>query len=165
MAQELLFNAGLIIFFIYCYFYVGAIAPEHVEGQLDGAQWPQIILVLLVLSIAANIYKILKNRKDGESFKIDFDIKKIVTSKMFIGSVLLLLYSLTLDKLGFIFGSIILFMLYSRLLGQKNIIKLIISSVITVVLLYLLFNTVLNIMLPRGIGVFRTFALFIESIL
>jgi len=165
MAQELLFNAGLMIFFAYCYFYVGSMAPEHVQGQMDGAQWPQIILVLLVLSIAANVFKILKNRKPGESFKIDFDIKKIVTSKMFIGSVLLLLYSLTLNKLGFIFGSITLFMLYSRLLGQKNIIKLILSSVSTVAILYLLFNTGLNIMLPRGTGVFRTFALFIESIL
>lgn len=165
MAQELLFNVGLIIFFIYCYFYVGAIAPEKVQGQMDGAQWPQIILVLLIIFIGINIYKIAKNGKKGEDFKINFDIAKIVKSKLFIGSILLILFALSLNYIGFIFGSILFFMLYSRLLGQKNIIKLILSSVISVVILYVLFNTVLDIMLPRGTGIFRTFALFLESIL
>jgi len=165
MAQELLFNVGLIIFFIYCFFYVGATAPDPVQGQMDGAQWPQILLVLLAICLAANIYKIIKNGKNGEGFKINLDIKKIVTNKFFKGSVVLLIYSLSLDYLGFISGSILFFMLYSRLLGQKNIIKLILSSVISVVILYVLFNTVLDIMLPRGTGIFRTFALFVESIL
>lgn len=165
MAQELLFNVSLLVFFIYCYFYVGATAPDPVPGQMDGAQWPQIILVLLVIFIGINIFKVIKNKKEGEGYKIEFNFVKIVKSKLFIGSVLLLVYAYVLDYIGFIFGSISFFMIYSRLLGQKKITKLILSSVICVVILYVLFNTVLGIMLPRGTGIFRNFALFVESIL
>lgn len=165
MALELAFNIGLLLFFVYCFIYVGAIAPEKIPGQMDGAQWPQILLGLLVIFLAINIYRVYKNRKDGENFKINFDIKKILKSKLFIGSALLIVYTYALNLMGFIVTSIIFFMLYSRLLGEKRIKTLLLSSVVSVVILYVIFNTMLGIMLPRGIGIFRTFALLIESIL
>lgn len=165
MALELAFNIGMLLFFIYCFIYVGVTAPEKIPGQMDGAQWPQILLGLLVIFLAMNIYKVYKNRKDGETFNINFDIKEFVKNKLFIGSVLLIVYTLALDFTGFIVTSIIFFMLYSRLLGEKRVKTLLLSSVISVVTLYVMFNIMLSIMLPRGIGIFRTFALFLESII
>lgn len=165
MALELAFNIGLLLFFVYCFIYVGAIAPEKIPGQMDGAQWPQILLGLLVIFLAINIYRVYKNRKDGETLKINFDIKKILKNKLFIGSALLIVYTLALDIMGFIVASIIFFMLYSRLLGEKRIKTLLLSSVSSVIVLYIIFNTLLSIMLPRGTGIFRTFALLLESII
>ena len=165
MALELAFNVGLLLFFVYCFIYVGVIAPEKIPGQMDGAQWPQILLGLLVIFLAINIFKVYKNRKDGEAFKINFDIKKIVKNRLFIGSALLIVYTLALNLTGFMVTSIIFFMLYSRLLGEKRIKTLLLSSVGSVLILYIIFNTMLGIMLPRGIGIFRTFALFLESII
>jgi hypothetical protein len=164
MAQELVFNGALLLFFIYCFFYVGSTAPDSIQGELSGAQYPQILIVLLVICIGVNIFKIVKNKKNEESFKISFNLSKFFKNKMTIGSILLIAYSFILDYIGFIFGSLIFFMAYSRLLGQKKIGKLILSAVVCVVLLYIIFDGVLDIMLPRGTGIFRTFALFIESL-
>lgn len=165
MAQEILFNGLMLVFFIYSFFYVGGnTEAQYVKGELNGIQWSQGIIVLLIVFISLNMYKVYKNRKQDEKFKIEFDILKLVKSKMFIGSIILLSYSFLMDYLGFIVGTIIVFMLYSRLLGEKKIIKLIWTSVLSTVLIYLLFNTLLDIMLPRGTGVFRTMALFIESL-
>lgn len=163
MALELLFNLGLAVFFIYCYFYVGSTVPKSAPGTLGGGQWSQILLVLLVISLLVNAYKIVRNSNGNISFKFNFNLKKFVTNKMFIGSVIMLVYAYVLDKIGFLVGSVILFLLYSRLLGEKRIRVLLLSSVGCVILLYLIFDVVLGIMLPRGTGIFRTLALFIEQ--
>lgn len=165
MALELLFNAGLLVFMIYSFIYIGAIKADPIPGILDAAEYPRILLGLLIMLFVFNIINILKKRKEGETFKIEFDFKKIIKSKLFIGIVLLFLFGVALDYIGFITGSIVFFMLYSRLLGEKSIKKLAISSIVSVGILYVLFNSMLGIMLPRGTGVFRTFALFLESLI
>lgn len=165
MALELLFNAGLLIFFIYSYFYIGLVEADVNPGILDAVEWPRILLGLLIVLLVFNIINTLKKRKEGETFKIEFDIKKIIKSKLFIAIVLLFIYVVALDYTGFIVSSIIFFMLYSRLLGEKSIPKLVISSILSVGILYIIFNTMLGINLPRGTGVFRSFALFLESLI
>jgi hypothetical protein len=166
MVQELVFNVALLLFFIYCYFYIGATAPEPIPGQLDGAEWPRLLIVLLVIFICANIYKIIKNRLEGkeESTKINLDLKGIVTSKLFIGSVFLLVYAYTLDYVGFLFGTIVFFMAYAWLLGERQISRLVLSSVFITIVLYIIFAVGLDVFLPRGKGVFREIAFMIESI-
>lgn len=164
LVLELVFNVALLLFFVYCFFYVGSTSPESVPGTMNGAEWPQILIVLLVIFLLINIIKIIKNKEQVENIKINFDIKKIIKSKLFIGIILLLLYSYALDYLGFIVDSLIFFVLYSRLLGEKRIKVLVLSALISVAVLYLIFNTTLGIRLPRGTGIFRNFALFIESL-
>jgi uncharacterized membrane protein YhdT len=163
MALELLFNVGLAVFFIYCFFFVGSTVPAAAPETLGGAEWSKMLLVLLIVSLLVNAYKIYRNSNGNISFKFKFDIKKIITGKMFIGSVIMLAYASVLDSIGFLVSSFIMFFLYSRLLGEKRIKVLLLSSVGCVILLYLIFDVVLGIMLPRGSGIFRTMALFIES--
>jgi hypothetical protein len=164
MILELGFNIVLTVFFIYCFFYVGTIAPEPVPGQMDGAQWPQMILGLLVILFIVNIAKIIKNKDTRKKEVLEFSIKGIITNKLFIGSVLLIIYSLAISRTGFVVTSFVFFMIYSYLLGEKRILRLIITSVLSVAVLYFVFNRTLDIMLPRGNGIFRTFAMFLESL-
>jgi hypothetical protein len=164
MILELGFNIVLTVFFIYCFFYIGTIAPEPVPGQMDGAQWPQMILGLLVILFIVNIAKIIKNKDTRKKEVLEFSIKGIITNKLFIGSVLLIIYSLAISRTGFVVTSFIFFMVYSYLLGEKRILRLIITSALSVALLYFVFNKMLDIMLPRGNGIFRTFAMFLESL-
>lgn len=163
MALELLFNVGLAVFFVYCFFFVGSTVPAASPDTLGGAEWSKMLLVLLIVSLLFNAYKIYKGSNGNMSFKFNFNIKKVLTGKMFIGSVIMLAYASVLDSIGFLVSSFIMFLLYSRLLGEKRIKVLLLSSVGCVVLLYLIFDVVLGIMLPRGTGIFRTMALFIES--
>jgi len=164
MIYELLFNAALAIFFIYCFFYVGITTPDNTAGQLDGAQWSQGLIVMLVILLIVNIIKIIKNKDTTRTTVISFNIKAIISNKLFLGIALLLIYAMALSKTGFLLTSFILVFLYNYLLGEKRVIRMVLISALSVIVLYLLFNRALDIMLPRGTGVFRTFALFIESL-
>ena len=51
------------------------------------------------------------------------------------------------------------------LLGEKNLVRLAIASVIIALVLYMIFSGLRSVNLPRGtIGFLRNFALFLESI-
>ena len=167
MALQLLFNAGLTLFFIYCYFYVGSIAPEPEPGSMDGAQWPQMLLVLLVICLCVNMYNIYKRTpKEDRNFKAitGANYKEFYKNKLVIGIVILLFYAYALNYLGFILSSFFVSMMYSRLLGEKRISKLVLYSFLSVAVLYLLFSRGLDIMLPRGKGILRDLALMLESL-
>lgn len=167
MAIQLLFNGLLALFFAYCYFYVGSIAPEPKPGNMDGAQWPQILLVLLVVFLIVNMYNIYKRTPKEErnlSTIKGINYKGIFKSKLLIGIVLLFIYALVLEYLGFILSSFLFSIAYSRLLGEKRVPQLLLYSFLSVAVLYFLFLKGLDIMLPRGVGIFRDFALMLESL-
>lgn len=165
MALELLFNGGLFIFLIYCFIYIGRVEADINPGILDAVEWPRILLGILIVLIALNMINIFRKRKEGETFKIEFNIKGIFKSKLLIAVVFLLVYAYSLDYIGFIPASLLLFLSYSRLLGQKSIKVLVASSIISIAVLYIIFNSMLGIMLPRGMGMFRSFALFLERLI
>ncbi|WHH61200.1 tripartite tricarboxylate transporter TctB family protein [Petroclostridium sp. X23] len=167
MVIELLFNAALMLFFMYCFFYVGSTAPKPETGVMNGAQWPQMLLVLLVVFLCINMYNIFKRTsKEEKNFKsiTDINFKEFYKSKLLIGMTILLFYAFLLEYVGFILSSFIASVLYSRLLGEKRIVKLLVYSLLSVVILYFLFSRGLDIMLPRGKGIFRDFALLLETI-
>ncbi|MEA4960749.1 tripartite tricarboxylate transporter TctB family protein [Lutispora sp.] len=167
MALQLLFNGALMLFFVYCYFYVGSIAPEPEPGTIDGAQWPQMLIILLVFFLAVNMYKIYKKTpKEERNFNpiSGVNFANICKNKLFIGIVILFIYAFALEYLGFILSSFLLCLTYSRLLGEKRVSQLFLYSFLSVAILYFLFSKGLNIMLPRGVGLLRDFALMLESI-
>lgn len=164
MSLEIIFNAVLIIFFIYAYFFIGIGAPENDPKLIDGVEWPRMILVLLIGFMLINMYRLIKDRKSGNQAAFKLDVKELVHNKLFLGSVLMIAYALVLEYTGFLVSSMVLFGLYSRLLGEKRISRLVIVSVVSVIVFYIIFSFGLDIMLPRGAGIFREFALMLESI-
>ena len=165
MASELVFNGILLLFTIYCFVIIGDLPDGTSTDTLTASMYPRIIIGLLIVLFVSNMINIYKNKKEGETFKIDFSIEKIVKNKMFIGSVLLLIYTFALDYTGFIISSLVFFGAYSYLLGERRVKILVLSSLVSVVAIYVLFDGLLGIMLPRGTGVFRNFALFVESLI
>lgn len=167
MALELLFNGVLALFFIYCFFYIGSIAPEPQPGTMDAAQWPQLLLGLLVIFLIINMYNIYKNTPKKErnlSAITEIKLGGFYKNKLFLGIASLFVYSFALDYLGFIVSSFLFSVAYSRLLGEKRFTRLLLYSFLSVAVLYFLFSKGLNIMLPRGVGIFRNFALFLETL-
>ncbi|SCZ81799.1 tripartite tricarboxylate transporter TctB family protein [Acidaminobacter hydrogenoformans] len=164
MTLEIIFNAVLSIFFIYAYFYIGVNAPEEAPNQIDGIEWPRMILILLIVFMLINMYRLIKDSKKENSASFRLNVKELVKNKLFLGSSLMVIYSMVLEYTGFIVSSIILFGLYSYLLGEKRINRLIPVSILSVVVFYIIFSYGLDIMLPRGAGIFREFALMLESI-
>ncbi len=165
MTLELIYNGILLVFFIFCYFYVGVTMPKSASTELGADNWPQIILVLLIIFLAINMYKVYKGNKDiafKDLFK-GFNIKSFVKNKLFVGIVLVFLMALILDIVGFIPTCFLFIIAYGYLVGEKRILRLILSSIAVTIILYIIFSIGLDIMLPRGYGIFRTFALILES--
>lgn len=167
MAFQLLVNGALAIFFTYCFFFIGMTAPPSNPTNMDAAQWPQVILFLLVALLCVNMYQIYKktpaNKRSlnifGSTTAMEF-----VKSKLVIGIVFITLYATALEPLGFMLSTFIFSIAYQWLLGEKRPARLAVTALVATVVIYFIFQRALGIMLPRGYGFLRDFALMLESI-
>ncbi len=166
MVLELLYNAVLLILFAYCYYYIGATMPASAPTELGAEQWPQLILSGLIVLILINMFKIYKTAAAEER---NFDqiknikLQAILRSRLFQGIVIILVYAASLAAAGFILSTYIFFIVYARLIGEKRIKFLAGSAFVMTFSVYFLFARGLSIMLPRGYGILRDFALMLES--
>lgn len=169
MAIELIVNILLLILSIFCFVYVGTTMPTSAASELGAEQWPQALLVILVLALCWNLRNYFK-RNDKKDVALAFqqflpDVLKFLKSKLFIGMIILMVMAQIYEPLGFITTSLLFLISYGLLLGQRRPLVLILSSVIITLLLYIGFSVFLGVMLPRGFVPFlREMALFFESI-
>ena len=170
---ELIVNILLFIFLVFTFFTHVLEAPVPAMAKnnpyaLQPDVWPKAIIILLLICIAINIFKIIKKNKGKEDFTLSAflqSVPKFFTSKMFLGMVILFGASLILDALGFMVTTILVLIAYGFLLGERKIVRLVIASVCIALVLYIVFNGMLSVNLPRGtVGFLRDFALFLESI-
>lgn len=165
--MDILFSAFLIIAGIVLFRMIGA-DPAAVasEDELGAAFWPQIILVIIiVLSVVNIIISIKKLKKEGKTIMSDIDIVGFFKSKLFIGMILVAILAIALPVIGFIPSCALFLIGYGVLLNAPSIPKLIIASVLITIVIYILFQGALDIMLPRGTGIFRELTLVFEKIL
>ncbi|MDR1588228.1 MAG: tripartite tricarboxylate transporter TctB family protein [Treponema sp.] len=169
MALELIVNILLFVFFGFCFWYVGSTMPKSATTELGAEQWPQLLLLLLMIFIVVNIVNYFKRnekQKIAAAFANFFPgIVRFVKSKLFIGMLLVLAMALAYEPLGFLTTSLLLLTVYGILLGARRLPVLLISAVVITLILYISFSVFLGVMLPRGsIPFLRSAALFLESI-
>ena len=169
MALELIVNLLILGFSIFCFFYVGATMPKSAVNELGAEQWPQAILIVLILALAWNIFKLLKNNKGriGESFRqLGTGAAGFFRSKLFLGMLIVLVMSFLYEPLGFMTTCLLFLISYGILLGERRPLMLIGSAVLITVILYVGFAVFLGVLLPRGdVPFLRNFALFVENII
>lgn len=170
MIFELLFSICLFLFFGYCLFYVSTtVTVSTVSDPLGAALWPQILLVLLLIVLALNMYHIVRKApKEERNLQAlsSIDWKKALTSPLFLGMVTLLVYAWLLNTTGFLLTSWVLCMICCFLLGERRPVVIPVFSLATVIALFLLFYKGMGIQMPRGtIPFLRNFALAVEKLL
>jgi len=167
---QLVYSFLLLIMFIFMFWTsINGIAIKIWADQESALYWPLAILGLLVILLfinTINIYRKIpkEERKINLNFK-NISFKIITTRKWLIGFLLLGAYVVLLGFSGFIVTSFIFSMCYSRLLGEKRVTRLVINSLMVVSILYSIFAVMLGIILPRGMGLFRSFVIFLESLI
>ncbi|WP_300413338.1 tripartite tricarboxylate transporter TctB family protein [uncultured Oscillibacter sp.] len=169
MALELIVNLILLFGCIGFFVNVSTTMPHSAVNELGAEQWPQAILILLILAIGYNLFKYFRNnrREDIAAAFRDFipSVGRLLKSKLFTGMVLVVVMALMYEPVGFIVTCLLFLIAYGLLLGQRNIPVLLLSSVLITVILYIGFSVMLGVMLPRGQFLpLRNFALFIESL-
>ena len=168
---ELIINILLVVFLGVSYFtnVLEAPVPAKVQKNPYAFQpdtWPKVIIILLLICLVMNIFKIIKKNKGKDTFTMKYFLSTIpdfFKSKMFLGIVILTAASFVLETLGFIVTAILVLFFYGWLLGAKNIPTLAIASVLIALVLYIIFSGMLSVNLPRGVGFLRDFALLLES--
>lgn len=170
---ELIINILLFVFLGYTFFTHVLEAPVPIKVQnnpyaLQPDVWPKVIIALLEICLIINIIQIIRRNKGKEDFTLKAfaaSIPEFFKSKMFLGIVILIVASLILETVGFMVTSLLILFFYGMLLGEKNIVRLLIASVCITLFLYIVFSGMLSVNLPRGtIGFLRNFALFLESV-
>lgn len=170
---ELIVNILLFVFLAYTmgFHVLEAVVPAKVAKNPYNLQpdvWPRTIIILLLICLAINIFKIIKKNKGNPDFTFSAFAGHCVEffkSKMFVGMVIIVAASMILESLGFIVTAFLLLFCYGMLLGEKNIVRLLIVSLIVTFLLYIIFSVLLSVNLPRGtIEPLRNFALALEGI-
>ena len=170
---ELIMNILLVVFLGFSYFTHVLEAPVPVKVQknpyaFQPDTWPKVIIILLEICLIINIIQIVRKNKGKEDFNLKAFVATIPNffkSKMFVGIIILTVASLLLETIGFVVTAILVLFTYGMLLGEKNLVRLGIASVIIALVLYIIFSGLLSVNLPRGtIGFLRDFALFLESI-
>lgn len=117
----------------------------------EGAKtYPMVLAgMLIVLSIMLFIDASSKVKSDTSKNPL-LILKK--ESKYFLILILgYVLFILGLETLGFIISSLVFLLSIQYLLGYKNILKLVVNSVLFTLVIYLAFSRVLNVPLPDGI--------------
>ena len=170
---ELICNVGLFVFLLFSYFthVIEAKIPKSYlknPNVIHPSAWPKAIIILLLVCLAVNMYKIIKKNKGNPDFtfaKFCENSKEFFKSKMFIGMIILIAAALLLETLGFVVTAALLMFAYGMLLGETKPLRLAIISVVVALLMHVLFCGLLDVTLPRGtIPFLRNFALFLENL-
>ena len=170
---ELIINILLFIFLGFTFFthVLEAAVPASVARNPYALQpdvWPKTIIILLEICIIINIIQIIKKNKGNPDFSLGAFAKSIpdfLKSKLFLGIVIMVVASFMLETVGFIVTALFVLFFYGMLLGEKNIVRLLIAAVCITLVLYIVFSGMLSVNLPRGtISFLRNFALWLESI-
>ena len=171
---ELIINILLFIFLGFTFFthVLEAAVPQKVAMNpfvLQPDVWPKTIIVLLEICLIINIIKIIRKNKGNPDFSLAAfgkSIPEFLKGKVFRGIVIMVVASLLLETLGFMVTSVLVLFCYGMLLGEKKLPRLAIASVCITLVLYIVFNGMLSVNLPRGtIGFLRNFALWMESVI
>ena len=164
--MDIIFSVILAIFCIYCFFLVGAESPAATPTELGAAFWPRIILVMMIILLAVNIVNNLKAQKENKSSIMgELNLGGFLKSRLLVGIILVAVMALLMSTIGFMPDCLLFLIAYGFLLGERRIPLLVIRSLAITVVLYVIFQGALDIMLARGVGPFREFALFFEMLL
>ena len=169
MALELIVNVALIAASVFSFWYVGATMPKSPDNEMGAEQWPQLLLILLIIALGYNIFSFFRKHKkqDITAAFADFfpGIGRFVKSKLFIGIIILLVMAAIYEPLGFIVTCFLFMIAYGLLLGARKPLPLVLSSLVIMLVLYISFRVFLGVMLPRGYVPFlRSTAFFLESL-
>lgn len=169
VALELIVNVLILAFSVFCFFYVGATMPVSAVDELGAEQWPQGLLVILMIALCWNIFKYFKNNPRQEiaaAFgSLGTQTINFFRGKLFFGMVMVMTMALMYEPIGFMVTSVVFLVAYGILLGERRPLILIGSALVITLILYIGFAVLLGVMLPRGqVPFLRDFALFVESL-
>ena len=146
---ELIFYSGTIIIALGAFLYAGTFPS-------DAAYFPKLISAFIILFSAVLLLRaIIKHRKISKEATEEDDAKKtsqknssVLPWRPALVSLLLIVYCLVFETVGFIIPTILLIGGIIFLFGSRKWVNIVLVSVITTVSLYVVFRFLLNVNFP-----------------
>jgi hypothetical protein len=162
---EFLFTLSIILACVVCLFNLLMNTGEVTAYDTVGpTTWPVILASLIIVLLVVHLVKLVRtNGSLHFEEKLVFSAKGFLTHKMFLLTALIAVYIAGLNMIGFIICTPVLFYL-AMPHRQKNVRVKIICCIAIMIILFILFNKILGVPLPRGYGIFRTMAIAVERL-
>lgn len=162
---ELIFNGLLLVFFTATTFYSGKI--EIWQNYYGARYWPMFFLIITDIIFAVKVFTIYKALPaDKKGFKLEPSfLKEKGVQRLLTSFLVIIIYVLIVEYLGFFISTILLGMSLSFLLGCKHIVKLLISNLTMTIAIYAIFVWGLDVMVPRGTSFLYYFGYWLEGLI
>lgn len=142
----------LVVFSIFLVMSLGIEDLREVD-PLGAAGFPTFILALLVLLLLISLVNTIREYVKERGSTGDKLTKKQIF--MVVGLVVLIaLFTLLLNVIGFFFSVLLLTPAVLLVLGERKKLVIILLTIFIPIIFTILFGVVLSIPLPRGVGIF-----------
>jgi len=158
MRGEIIFSAVVFIVSIFLYYVAGTFKQFAPYAKLGPDFWPKgILLGIIFLSgilLVKNIVFLMRPDVKPSSLRIEQEPYRL----LFVIAVSFA-YAFGMGIFGFLLSTIVFQIMLLYLLKVRRILLIILVSLINTAMLYVLFILLLNMLLPPGVGIFRTISL------
>lgn len=170
MTGNLILSITSILLAIFLLIFSLQLPPSSSEITFGPGEWPNLILSLMILMGVSLLIKTIRQKgkasinekenvfesKDEEDVEFGEEVYK--TRYLWVLGVMFL-YILALSFVGFVLSTPFLLAAVTIIMGMRKKVPILLISTIGSACLIYIFPILLNITLPRGIGVFRNISL------
>jgi hypothetical protein len=154
MAAELIFNLlmglGILFFLVQAFFLPQTDNPTDVLGA---GGFPVILGLLGLIVLAAITVQVFRAKK---RVKLPmFDLGSVDGRSLAVNVVLLFVYVMALDVIGFVLSTLLYLLTAGWSIGYRNPLRLAIFAIAVMAVLTAVFGILFVVPLPRGIGQLR----------
>ncbi len=160
---ELLFNVGLLLFFIFMFISAGQITIWN--DEIWARYWPMMLVGMAIIIFTIKVAIIVKNMpKDKWNFNFAeiFGLKDKAVHKLLICFAWVIGYAAIMETAGFVLATIIFCTGMQTMLGLKLSPKSVLISLGITSLIYAIFVWGLGSSVPRGAGAIYDFGIWLE---
>ncbi len=164
MGMALGFNGILIIVLSYLYWTATKFLDTTITTDYWGGDgFPRLVialaLILLIYDSIVTYKKLQRNKRENLQEKDVFE--KPGLKLLFTGVILLALYVVIVEPLGYMITTALLVFIFMKAMGYKSNFWALIYTVILVAATLMIFGYVFGTSLPRGIGFLRELSFYI----
>jgi len=163
MRGEAIFNTVLFGLSLFLYYVAGTFKKFAPYAKLGPDFWPKgILLGLIFLSgflCVKSVIRLIKSERARTGVEA-YAGEKGNPYRLFFVIAVSFAYAFGMSGLGFLISTFLFQIVLLYLLKVKRPFSLLLVSLVNTAMLYVLFIVVLNMLLPTGVGVFRTISLF-----
>ena len=138
--------AAVMLLVVAAVYYFTKDMPKELHGVVGPSQWPRFIAIVMLIFTWLLISQTISGKSDTSS-PIDFKSKGL--KRVFLIFIALIAFGRALPLLGFLLSSSLFIVAVMIAMGEKSKLRMLLSSVGISVFIYIFFEYMLNVMLPR----------------